>query len=176
MRKPLKFMFLLEKSFYVTIKDEIFKFKTTLFILHKIKRFIWIKNYVRWRLIIMVDNSSCPICGSINVQPRHSSKGGIYFVCTNCGCNFWPSSPPHDAEKDTVGALKHQICAKCGAKMPVDAKFCGFCGASLKTLENKKLLPIWELFEPGAFIGYDQFDEDGLLSSKYWTIQKLRIK
>jgi hypothetical protein len=38
--------------------------------------------------------------------------------------------------------------------MPVDAKFCGFCGASLKTLEDKKVLPIWELFEPGAFIIY----------------------
>jgi hypothetical protein len=60
--------------------------------------------------------------------------------------------------------------------MPVDAKFCGFCGASLKTLEDKKLLPIWELFEPGAFIGYDQFDEDGLLSSKYWTISKVTDK
>jgi len=94
----------------------------------------------------------------------------------NCGCNFWLPLIRTNAERDTIGVLKDQMCAKCGAKMPVDAKFCGFCGASLKALENKKLLPIYELFEPGAFIKYDNFNNDGLFSSHYWTILKVTDK
>ena len=47
-------------------------------------------------------------------------------------------------------------CPKCGSKMPVEAKFCGLCGTPIKesTGNKEEITPIWELFEPNAYIVY----------------------
>lgn len=50
--------------------------------------------------------------------------------------------------------LDYVECVSCGAKMPSEANFCGICGKLMKKRSNVEIVPIFELFEPNAFIKY----------------------
>lgn len=58
-------------------------------------------------------------------------------------------------------------CTNCGGRMPIEAKFCGFCGDLI-------VLPIWESLEAEAFIIYKDFLDDH--NSIYMKYEVLRVE